>query len=130
MELDVTLGSTIVFLSPRQLHSFHAIFQALLLPTSEIKYFDCFKIAIRGKGKNLFSYCLSLKTKRTEKPMQPSDYRRIESELQQQIRQTTIVNAPGESLNRKGWSTGYLGLKVLILSVRIFLNIVNILSFR
>lgn len=53
----------------------------------------------------------SIKGKRTEKPMQLSDYRRIENELQQQIKQTTIAtNVPGESLSRKGWSTGYLGL--------------------
>ena len=42
--------------------------------------------------------------------MQLSDYRRIENELQQQIKQATISNPPGESLSRKGWSTGYLGL--------------------
>ncbi len=38
MELDVTLGSAIVFLSPRQLHSFHTIFEALIQPATEIKY--------------------------------------------------------------------------------------------
>ncbi len=42
--------------------------------------------------------------------MQLSDYRRIENELQQQIKQTiSTTNVPGESLSRKGWSTGYLG---------------------
>lgn len=42
--------------------------------------------------------------------MQPADYRRIENELQQQIKQATIASVPSESLNRKGWSTGYLGI--------------------
>lgn len=42
--------------------------------------------------------------------MQPADYRRIESELQQQIRQSALPNALGESLSRKGWSTGCLGI--------------------
>jgi hypothetical protein len=51
----------------------------------------------------------SIKSKRTEKPMQLSDYRRIENELQQQIKQATISHVPGESLSRKGWSTGCLG---------------------
>ena len=41
--------------------------------------------------------------------MQLSDYRRIENELQQQIKQATISHVPGESLSRKGWSTGCLG---------------------
>lgn len=58
---------------------------------------------------NLF-YHSSIKSKRAEKLMQPSDYRRIENELQQQIRQATITSVPGESLNRKGWSTGYFGI--------------------
>ena len=61
MELDVTLGSTIVFLSPRQLHSFHAIFQALLLPTSEIKYFDCLKLPSEVKAKICFPIVLALR---------------------------------------------------------------------
>lgn len=42
--------------------------------------------------------------------MQPADYRRIESELQQQIRQSALPNTLGESLSRKGWSTGCLGI--------------------
>ena len=45
--------------------------------------------------------------------MLPSDYRRIESELlltqQQQFRQTSFSTIQSESLNRKGWSAGYLG---------------------
>ncbi|XP_045024451.1 autophagy-related protein 2 homolog A isoform X1 [Daphnia magna] len=86
MELDVTLGSSVLFFSPRQFHSFHAIFQALVLPAFEINN----------------------KSKRNEKPMQLSDYRRIENELQQQIKQATLPSVPGESLSRKGWSTGYL----------------------
>lgn len=49
--------------------------------------------------------------------MQPSDYRRIENELQQQIRQATITSIPGESLTRKGWSTGYFGLGSSFLSL-------------
>lgn len=46
--------------------------------------------------------------------MLPSDYRRIESELlltqQQQFRQTSYSTIQNESLNRKGWSAGYLGI--------------------
>ncbi len=68
-------------------------------------------------------YHVSLKTKRTEKPMQPSDYRRIENELQQQIRQASIAGVPGESLNRKGWSTGYLGLKFTALFAGVCLKL-------
>ena len=45
--------------------------------------------------------------------MQPFDYRRIENELQQQVKQATMSGIQGESLNRKGWSTGYLGTCVL-----------------
>lgn len=56
-----------------------------------------------------YSRMFSIKSKRTEKPMQLSDYRRIENELQQQIKQATISHVPGESLSRKGWSTGCLG---------------------
>lgn len=51
----------------------------------------------------------SLKIKRTEKPMQAFDYRRIENELQHQIKQSTMAAIQGDSLNRKGWSTGHLG---------------------
>jgi hypothetical protein len=57
-------------------------------------------------------FFISLKTKRCEKPMLPSDYRRIESELllaQQQARHASYSTLQSESLNRKGWSAGYLG---------------------
>ena len=37
MELDIQLGSAILFLSPRQIHSFQAIFQVLLQPSVEVK---------------------------------------------------------------------------------------------
>lgn len=43
--------------------------------------------------------------------MLPSDFRRIENELQQHVqRQASNSNIHSESLNRKGWSAGYLGL--------------------
>lgn len=61
--------------------------------------------------------------------MQPSDYRRIESELQQQVRQTTLGSVPAESLNRKGWSTGYIGLITWIQNFRLSVSnqlIINI----
>jgi len=86
IELDIQLGSAILFLTPRQLHSFQAIFQVLLQPSVEV----------------------NVKTKRTEKPMQAFDYRRIENELQHQIKQSTMAGIQGESLNRKGWSSGHL----------------------
>lgn len=41
--------------------------------------------------------------------MQAFDYRRIENELQHQIKQSTMAGIQGESLNRKGWSSGHLG---------------------
>ena len=37
IELDIQLGSAILFLSPRQLHSFQTIFQVLLQPSVEVK---------------------------------------------------------------------------------------------
>ena len=38
MELDITMGSVIIFVSPRQFHSFYAILEKLMLPSAEIKY--------------------------------------------------------------------------------------------
>lgn len=71
----------------------------------------------------------SIKCKRTEKLMQPSDYRRIENELQQQIRQATIASVPGESLNRKGWSTGYFGRVYFLQPLVHFGSVLLIIKF-
>ena len=57
----------------------------------------------------------SVKMKRLEKPMQPADYRRIESELQQQIKQANLTGVMhGDLLTRKGWSTGNFGINSLL----------------
>lgn len=110
MELDITLGSSVMFFSPRQLHSFHAIFQALVLPAFDIKYTLYHNLSNKlANSVFLFFYGFSNKSKRNGKRMQLSDYRRIENELQQQIKQATLSSAPGESLSRKGWSSGCLG---------------------
>lgn len=48
--------------------------------------------------------------------MQPADYRRIESELQQHIKQANLAGAgQPDLLSRKGWSTGCLGQSASLL---------------
>ncbi|XP_066992632.2 autophagy-related protein 2 homolog A [Anabrus simplex] len=89
VNLEINLGSLTTFLSARQLHVLIELLHGLATPDLE----DTSNVAPRSR-------CV-------EKPMDPSDFHRVEQELQQQLHPLSTVRTKGLQYTQ-GWSTASL----------------------
>ncbi|XP_069689778.1 autophagy-related protein 2 homolog B isoform X2 [Periplaneta americana] len=89
VDLEVILGSLTTFLSARQLHVLVELLHGLATPDLE----DTSNVAPRSR-------CV-------EKPMDSSDFHRVEQELQQQLHPLSVVRTKGLQYSQ-GWSTASL----------------------
>ncbi|XP_071454260.1 autophagy-related protein 2 homolog A [Hetaerina americana] len=89
VDLEVNFGSVAVFLSPRQVHTLIELMKGLSSPDS----LDDSNMCPRSR-------C-------AEKPMEASDFQRVERDLQQQLRLFPMTQVVGLQFT-KGWSTSPL----------------------
>ncbi|XP_046401930.1 autophagy-related protein 2 homolog B isoform X2 [Ischnura elegans] len=89
VDLEVNFGSVAVFLSPRQVHTLMELMKGLSSPDS----LDNSNVCPRSR-------C-------AEKPMEASDFQRVERDLQQQLRLFPMAQGTGLQFS-KGWSTSPL----------------------
>ncbi|XP_049811820.1 autophagy-related protein 2 homolog A [Schistocerca nitens] len=89
VDLELTLGSLSLFISPRQFHVLLELLHGLSTPDLE----DTSNVAPRSR-------CV-------EKPMDPADFHRVEQELQQQLHPQSSLGDKGLQ-HTQGWSTASL----------------------
>nr|QSV39518.1 autophagy associated protein [Locusta migratoria] len=89
VDLELTLGSLSLFISPRQFHVLLELLHGLSTPDLE----DTSNVAPRSR-------CV-------EKPMDPADFHRVEQELQQQLHPQSSIGDKGLQ-HTQGWSTASL----------------------
>lgn len=89
VDLELNLGSLTVFSSPRQLHVLFELMHGLSQPDTV----DTSNVAPRNR-------C-------TEKPMDPSDFQRVEQELQQHVQALSPLQSKGLQ-NAQAWSSAPL----------------------
>nr|CAD7433698.1 unnamed protein product [Timema monikensis] len=89
VDIEVNLGSLTMFLSARQLHVLLELLHGLATPDLE----DTSNVTPRAR-------CM-------EKPMDSSDFHRVEQELLHQLQPSTVIRTKGLQ-NTQGWSTASL----------------------